>query len=939
MRKLNVMVGVVTTLILCLIVVISFDKEIAQAQEATGGVPAMELAPSALITPTVWTPPELAYCIGVVADGIHVLSYSDLQKAGLPVDSLDPRTFRLFYMGQELAIQVDGEADGHFDVQDSVSFYGRSVDSLYYEGALPTHKYTGKNIYWLSYGGPNGLRMVTQETKPSGVTPTAFLQVDHQEQQKQYITQYPRYLNGALFNPADDHWFWYKLQIFGTPGSKTQNINFVLNNVANGAFTGALSVRVVGGYDNKHGLRLRVNNNVVFTDTVTWRSFEPFTALAKVPQNYFVNGTNVVQVEMFNVDGTISENYIDWVEIRYYKNHVATNDQLTFRGETGPGTWRYAVSNYLTNTVQLYDITDWRNVQRIVPMVSGTGPYTVAFATTDYNHQYLAVATPKRLTPASIEQVSHLASPYTPSGIQRLNRSISATLDLLDPQNSADWIVITHRDFWTTTLPLAEYRAKHHRVAVVDVQEIYDHFNGGMMSAEAIRDFLAYANQNWLAPAPHYVLLAGGGTSDMRRYFPNSKITYVPTLIYPADPILGETAADNRLVTFLNNDIMPDMAIGRFPVYSLAGLTTMISKTLHYEATPPFNNDWNTHVLFTADDLEGGGGNFYQFSDTLADGSFDPNNVADSKFLPNPYTALKVYLGQTCDLTNPVVSVECRAKVADAINNEGALLVSYVGHAQTNNWTVEKLMDMTLADSLTNWDKLSIFLPMACFEGFFHQPAVTARSLAEAYLLNAKGGAVASWSPTGFGVATGHDWLEQGFFKALFHDGYTTLGDTTLQGKAYLFSNAPAHKYDDLLDTYNLLGDPALQIQTYVAPTAVDVANLRAQKQDTAITISWQSNSEADIVGFNLYRRDSLTGTFTLLNTTPILANGSGSPAGFDYTYDDTTAQADAHYWYGLTIVRLDGSTEAYGIADVNLQRQTQRVFLPVLYVTVNNDN
>ena len=70
------------------------------------------------------------------------------------------------------------------------------------------------------------------------------------------------------------------------------------------------------------------------------------------------------------------------------------------------------------------------------------------------------------------------------------------------------------------------------------------------MSAESIHDFLAYAHAHWRAPAPAYVLLMGDGTNDMRKYRTTTN-TYIPPYLYLADPDMGETAADNRFVTFI----------------------------------------------------------------------------------------------------------------------------------------------------------------------------------------------------------------------------------------------------------------------------------------------------------------------------------------------------------------------------------------------------
>jgi hypothetical protein len=82
-------------------------------------------------------------------------------------------------------------------------------------------------------------------------------------------------------------------------------------------------------------------------------------------------------------------------------------------------------------------------------------------------------------------------------------------------------------------------------------------------------------------------------------------------------------------------------------------------------------------------------------------------------------------------------------------------------------------------------------------------------------------GALASWSPTGLGVATGHDYLNRGFYEALFSDGVGILGGATDAGKFNLWTSGTD---PELLDTYLLFGDPATvlpvepppQIATYL---------------------------------------------------------------------------------------------------------------------------
>jgi uncharacterized repeat protein (TIGR01451 family) len=98
---------------------------------------------------------------------------------------------------------------------------------------------------------------------------------------------------------------------------------------------------------------------------------------------------------------------------------------------------------------------------------------------------------------------------------------------------------------------------------------------------------------------------------------------------------------------------------------------------------------------------------------------------------------------------------------------------------------------------------------MACREGAFHEAEVDA--LGESVVRLAGRGAVASWSATGYGVATGHHYLNRGFFQAALFDGVRELGAAADAGKAMLFATG---WYTDLIETYHLFGDPALRINS-----------------------------------------------------------------------------------------------------------------------------
>jgi hypothetical protein len=491
--------------------------------------------------------------------------------------------------------------------------------------------------------------------------------------------------------------------------------------------------------------------------------------------------------------------------------------------------------------------------------------------------------------------------------------------DLLSSTNSADYILIAHRDFWAQGETLAFYRDHDYRIALVDVQQIYDQFNGGMMSAEAIHDFLAYAYAHWKAPAPIYVLLMGDGTNDMRKYRTTID-TYIPPYLYLADPDMGETAADNRFVTFIGNDNLPDMHIGRFPVVTPDQAQAMVDKVINYETGCACDGSWDKNLLFLADDLEGGGGDFVAYSDSIADGYVDPptNTV---KLIPPAYQIQKLYLGLTCDVAgNPADAAECRGNLVNTLNTTGALFVSYVGHSTKEYWAVEHMFDKTAVAALSNRACLPIMLPMTCFEGMF-QDFETPEVLSVASVRKPNSGSIASFSPTGFGLVSGHDYLERGLMLAWFHDGVNRLGAAIDSAKQYLAHNAPPGRYLDLVDTFLLLGDPALNVKVQLdcaSPTAVLATSFTAHQAHGEVNIAWQTVDESPMLGFNILRSQAgaASGDFVAVNPEMIMASHAGVSAGDSYTYLDTDVAFGQTYRYKLEMVKLDGTREQFGLAE-----------------------
>jgi hypothetical protein len=716
--------------------------------------------------------------IHVASTGMQRLTGAELAAAGLPVGQTDPRRLALYLNGAPVALAVTGEADGRLDPDDAVVFAGR---------AEPT-RYAGDSVYQLTVASVPGLRMAEQAAAPAGLaTAAASTDTVRAEQDLIYRSDFPRLPLGRPAPAGVDHWLWRQL---GAPESI--DVSVPLPAVAPGNWTGWLRVAVVGKSSlaeavPDHTLRALVNDTPVGTGRWDGNTDELVLAFP-VPAAALRPGPARVTLA---ADGTPGAEYdhffVDRVEISYRRTFAAAADGLAFTTDGG-GPYDLAVTGLPAADVAVFDVTDPHQAVRLTgTQVPAGPPFTVRFRdAAGGGRSYDVVAGGAYRHPARIE-----ARPRT-------------ALD--EPAQGADYLAIGPPPFLAAIQPLLDRRASQGlRVAAIDVQSVYDAFGGGQAAPEAIRAFIAHAYAHWPAPPPSYVLLVGDGTYDPRDRLGTGTPTFVPPFLREVDPWLGEVAAENAFVTVAGDDPFPDLFLGRLPVNSAAEAGDVARKTVDYEANPP-SGAWRTRLLFAADDPDGAG-DFHTLSDAIIQGH-----------APAGYDLQRVYLGG-----NYPTADGARAALVKGLN-EGYLLTHYLGHGVTAGWSQELILRRADMPTLTNGGRLPVFLDMTCMTGFFDHPSQA--SIAEAAVRAPAGGAVAAFSPTGFGVATGHDILDSTFLDGLFRTREARLGALAVSAKLAL--GAATTAYDDLLETFTVLGDPALTIALPDSPTPGGTATATA---------------------------------------------------------------------------------------------------------------
>ena len=687
---------------------------------------------------------DTVYKVFVAADGLYRLTCAQLDDAGLPTDALDPSTLQLFEGEREVDILVEGDQDGRCDPDDSLLFYGRA----------PHSRYTDQNVYWLRYGHAPGRRMAARDVTP-GTQPAGTLWATARYEENRFYD--PRFV------AADgDHWYAADLR----PGVK-QQVTLHLQPVDTGVATATLQVRVVGytadvNVNPDHHLNITVNGHLLGGQW--WEGAGAVTLTLAVSSTLLVGGDNMVTISMPGDTGAAVEGtWLDAVEMLY---PLRTVDGGVMMARGMAGTRRYEVGGWHQATVHLLDVTDPRRPTLLQgAVVGGSGSYTLTFADAPtHTLTYLAAGDDQVRTPLAV-------IPYTPTNLTHLAAG-------------ADYLIVTHPLFREAIRPLVDRRqAQGWRVAVVEVQDVYDEFSNGRPDPEAIRKLIA-------AVMPTFALLVGDGHYDFLDHYGYGNGNYIPPYLTMADPWWGETAADNRYAAVVGDDLLPDVLIGRLPVNTPTEAETVVAKILSYEESP-LPGDWNARHVFVADE----GGRFAASADAVYNSYVHP-----------PAYGERIYLDD--------MSPDEARRATLAAWGRGALLMSFLGHASWHQWSEENLFNINELSTLHNDRRWPVVLSMTCFTGFFHHPEYP--TLDESLLRLAGGGAVATWSPSGLGVDTGHDYLFDGFYRAVFKDGQTQLGQATLAGRLSLYANAPA--YADLVDTYHLFGDPAMSLNLTIRP-------------------------------------------------------------------------------------------------------------------------
>jgi hypothetical protein len=724
--------------------------------------------------------------IALENDGPYKISYHDLDSLGVNPGLLNPATFQIWNKGREVPLLLQDDGDAQFEPGEAVEFLGERLSG---ERSYYNH-FSKQNIYWLTFNGERGQRLTRRKVSttmvPLPATANYFWEWRHFEEEKEYYAgDNDLEIYSSLTSPGET-WIWRRLF-----GGELFQTNFAFSNPAlTSAPSCSLRAHVRGTTVDpvtpSHHLRFTINNNTIgeirFDDT------EDLVFRAAFPGQWLREENNIFQI--LSVDDTgaqINQVYIDWVEIGYWRQYVASHDTLAFRApENAGGAWSlYKIDNLTSSAALLID----RRNNELLEGFAVSSRFQISFIdSTGAGRDYFV---------------------FTPQAVRAPDRiSLKAPSNLRSAANAADYILITHDDFLVAAQRLADHRRQHNgryakdrlrnmRVAVVNVEDIYDEFGFGIPHPGAVREFLRYAYFNWQKPAPAFVGFLGDASLDPNFYVLGSnKRNFIFSF--------GDPASDNRLVCFDGpDDFLPEMFAGRLAVETPAQAEALVDKIIFYERGAIA--EWNKTFVF----LNGGINSFEQETFRRQSESLIAQHVFAK---PMSGSAVRIYK----TTPNRVIG-ELRPEIIAAID-AGAAMFTFSGHASSQNWEL-MFVNADVAD-LHNRDIYPFIVSMTCNTARFAN--ADQNSFGEAFLRPPDKGAIAFWGTAGFGFSFQDGILLDSLYARISRDTVRYAGVATTLAKIGLWKALGNGVINiNTIDQYTLLGDPALQL---ALPTAPDLA-------------------------------------------------------------------------------------------------------------------
>ena len=535
------------------------------------------------------------YTIKVHEQGLYRISYGALLDAGMPLGSFDPRSFQMFFGGQEQPIIVNNESSGLFQPGDYILFYAEPnkgwLDVELYKGAEfhpnPNYSlYTDTATYFLTWNNLLNNKRFLVETDVNFEGYSAATYFWHTERQNYTSTYYAGETNavGATDPEYTQAQGWFDAVItLGQSRSKT----IPTPNLFLAGPQAQIDMAVVGAsnyatLNPDHHLQIQFANQLI--DTL----YDGYKLL-RFSRNVNVSslnpaGTPFVFTSINDLGSPVDRSAIAYIQVRYPHNWNMRNlQQLKFELAAGSGSKTLvSFTNFdaaPADTVWIFELGN----RRRIPVVR-EGDQFRALVPNASQLRNLFLTSSARIKPVS--QVKPVST--NPASYARFrNFGTGAFL-------GSDYLMITHRSLWPAATQYMNYRnSTGYKVLMADVDELYHQFAYGTFKHPlALRNFVRFIMERNPNALPEFLFLIGKGIDarNIRKTPSNYALSLVPSF--------GDRSSDALITAGLDSQgFAPALATGRLAAQNEAQVQLYLNKVIEYEAAQQQPQEWMKNIL------------------------------------------------------------------------------------------------------------------------------------------------------------------------------------------------------------------------------------------------------------------------------------------------------------------------------------------------------
>lgn len=703
---------------------------------------------------------EPAIKISVQHEGWYRISQAELVAAGMERDA-NPHSFHLYAEGMEQPIRIDDATDGG-----GIEFYGTGIDT----------PYSDTRMYWLKAGDGAGLRIPRATTNAnSNDIPQDF---PYTVELKDRTTYFAALLNGD----ADS---FFGAIVTSTPTDQ----QLTVTNLNSASVRDATVKIALQGVTKDVEHRTSVSINGVPLGEVDLSGQSVGSTSFTISPSLVREGTNTVTLTAEG--GETDVVLVDYIQLTYPHTYTAENDLLKFTATAGS---TVAVHGFSSGRIRTFDVTSSTQILEVpteVTIESGIIVAKVGIPGSGEDNRTLLM-----LSDVALDHPAAL----TKNQPSRWH----------DSRHQANFVMIGNADFLGAALPLRSIHVSEGmKVAMVNIDNIYDEFNFGEKSPFAIRDFLKSAHDQWQV-GPTSVLFVGRASIDPLNHLGFGDLDFVPTKLVNTTEL--KTASDDWFTDF-DQTGFAKIPSGRLPVSTVVETNTVVGKIANYEAIKS-TESWMKQALLVADNNDG----------------FDFSAATEAV-----QASLSPSFSVSTILANDLGLDAARAQLLAALNN-GQLFVNYAGHGSVEVWSGGHLLTSEDAAGLANGTKLPVVLIMDCLNGYFQD--VYTHSLATSLLLAENGGAVAVWASSGLTDAPPQAQMDETAAQLMVDGPNMALGE--IVNSAKLGISDP-----DVRRTWILFGDPAMHLANSLSRRQAIEANRPLQQPQDRIRLRRNRRSAA----------------------------------------------------------------------------------------------